>query len=67
MQKCKNAKVQKCSVLTFSYPNNFSTHPLACFIENDDCDVARIAKLDKINIFLPKDLEIWNEYITFAA
>ncbi len=35
--------------------------------ENEDRDVARIVKLDKMNIFLPKYLGIRNKYITFAA
>jgi hypothetical protein len=35
--------------------------------KNEDCDVARITKLDKMNIFLPKYLDVWNKYITFAA
>ena len=35
--------------------------------ENEDRDMARIVKLDKMNIFLPKHTSIWNKYITFAA
>lgn len=35
--------------------------------EHEDCDVARIVELDKMNVFLPKCLCIWNKYITFAA
>lgn len=35
--------------------------------ENEDRDMARIIKLDKMNIFLPKHPSIWNKYITFAA
>lgn len=35
--------------------------------ENEGRDVARIVKLDKMNIFLPKHSCIWNKYITFAA
>ena len=35
--------------------------------ENEDRDVARIVKLDKMNIFLPKYFDKRNKYITFAA
>ena len=35
--------------------------------ENEDRDMARIVKLDKMNIFLSKHTSIWNKYITFAA
>lgn len=35
--------------------------------ENEDRDVARIVKLDKMNIFLPKYFNKRNKYITFAA
>lgn len=35
--------------------------------ENEDRDVARIVKLDKMNIFLPKYFDKRNKYITFVA
>lgn len=35
--------------------------------ENENRDVARIVKFDEMKIFLPKYMEIWNKYITFAA